>query len=442
MARKSPFAAWGEVGRMCARTPNMGALMLSGAIASLAAGILSPVMPLFLRDRGVSFSGLGFIFSIGAAAPVLLQPIVGWLADRFGRRIMVVGTSFVLSLLLPIYIFIRDVNGFAVIQAARAAVNSSGSPATNAMLGDIMPARGRATLFGVYGSLQNLAYVAALFGSGYLLRLGADFNAAFYGSSVLFLGSSVILLFGVRETMPAGAMEGADGAVGAPTAGGAAAAGRAGPRRPQTSYRKAFHDIAARLRYVAGNRTLLGLLVLRFWFGLGLGGFPIYLPLLARECGAPQEAIGPIVATAWLTFALMQPVGGQLSDRRPGRRLPLLFLGLGILIVNGAALAMVRGLVWVVLLWAATGIGDGLFRPGYSALVVDILPPAQRGSYFGIVGGVATMAGVISPLVCGALATKFGVQAAFYIAPVSWAFAIAALTVMARKARGKAVETA
>ena len=437
MTRKPRLTAWAEVARMCVRIPNMGPLILSSVMASLAAGVLSPVMPLFLRDRGITFAGLGLIFSLGAAAPVLLQPIVGWLADRVGRRIMVVGTSFVLSLLLPIYVFIRDVTGFAVIQAARSAVNTSSSPATSAMLGDIIPATDRATLFGVYGSVQTLAYVVALFASGYLLRLGADFNAAFYGSSALFLLSSFVLLFGVRETMsPAGA--------GAPAAGSSAGAttvtgaGEAKHQRAAGGYLPALADIRNRVRAVFSDRTLLGLVLLRFWFQLGLGGFPIYLPLLAQECGAPREMIGPIVATAWLTFAVMQPIGGRLSDRHRERRLPLMYLGIVLLIINGAALAAARGLLWVVLLWACTGIGDGLFRPGFSALVVDTVPAAQRGSYFGVVGSASTLAGVISPLVCGALAAAGGIQAAFYIAPVSWVLGIASLLLLVRRTGARA----
>ncbi|MCL6450874.1 MAG: MFS transporter [Acetobacteraceae bacterium] len=379
-------------------SPNLGVLLSAGIVSWLAAGILSPVLPLFLRSKGISFQGLGYIFSAAAVMPVLLQPLMGWLADRVGRRIMIVSTSFFISLVLPVYAFLSSVKGFAVVHAARVAVATSSMPAINAMMGDVTPAASRATVFGVYGSFQTLAYVVALFGSGLLLKAGLGYSVAFYVSSGLFLVSSLVLLVWLRETVglsaPAGAADGG--------AGLRVEAARPRPRLP----------LVESLRLVLGSRSLTGLMLLQFCFGFSLAAFPAYIPLHAERLGAEREWIGGIVATAWLTYALMQPLGGRTSDRLR-RRKGLLLLGLGLIFLSVLLLGLARSLWPMIVFWAATGIGDGLYRPGYSALIVDLVPAQARGRYFGAVGAAMTLAGVLAPLLYGFLADRCGIPSAF-----------------------------
>src|SRR6202165_4774152 len=76
-------------------------------VSGTGIGSLLPILPLFLRERGASYSLVGVIVGAALAAQAVGQWPAGWLAERIGRReMMVVGLSVAaagsLVLLLPL----------------------------------------------------------------------------------------------------------------------------------------------------------------------------------------------------------------------------------------------------------------------------------------------------------------------------------------------------
>lgn len=67
---------------------NYDILIITGifATASMAAGILSPIWPIYIVQLGATMTELGLIFAASNTAAALLQIPSGWLSDRFGRR--------------------------------------------------------------------------------------------------------------------------------------------------------------------------------------------------------------------------------------------------------------------------------------------------------------------------------------------------------------------
>jgi DHA1 family multidrug resistance protein-like MFS transporter len=61
-------------------------LLLSVFIALLGIGIIVPVMPIFARELGASGLGLGMIIAAFSVTRGILQPVVGNLSDRWGRK--------------------------------------------------------------------------------------------------------------------------------------------------------------------------------------------------------------------------------------------------------------------------------------------------------------------------------------------------------------------
>ncbi len=61
-------------------------LLLSVFIALLGIGIIIPVMPVFATELGAGGFSLGMIIASFSISRGLLQPIVGNLSDRWGRK--------------------------------------------------------------------------------------------------------------------------------------------------------------------------------------------------------------------------------------------------------------------------------------------------------------------------------------------------------------------
>jgi MFS family permease len=141
-------ASGGSSGLTMAFTGIFAATMLN----LLAVGALLPVLPLYVRGPlGEGDLMVGVVIGAYAITGVAFRPVAGYLADRRGRRLVVVLGSIVSAaagalLFLPL--------GLAAVLASRLALGAGeGSVFTagSAWVADIAPAESRARLIGIYG---------------------------------------------------------------------------------------------------------------------------------------------------------------------------------------------------------------------------------------------------------------------------------------------------
>lgn len=409
---------------LLSKSTNIPVLLLASAISMIGAGFLNPVFPIYFMEQGISFIGLGVIFSAASACPLLLKPLIGHISDIYGRRKLIVGFSFTVSLLTPLYLFVRNVIGLALVHSSRTVLSGSAQPAYNAMLGDVAPKEGRATLFGVYSSVQSIVYVAALLCGGAILAWGMEIKELFYITTVCFVGSSIVLALFLKETLEVDKKPSEDKDKDEKTANHVV----------QDPRLKKF---VTGVRAMATQKSSLGLMLYAFFFAFALGVYPVYIPLFVTKVfSAKIELVFPIVAVSWITFAVVQPFGGRLSDRW-GKRKVFILVGLVLIVLFNFFMAVSPTLVWMVVFWGLIGVGDGMFRPVMSALIVDIVPPTRRGIYFGTIGSVGGLANILSPLVYGVVAQVYSMRWIFLI--TSAFYALAMLTVALFITEGKVI---
>lgn len=129
----------------------------------------------------------------------------------------------------------------------------------------------------------------------------------------------------------------------------------------------------------------------------------IAAPLLKKDLGLGDVALGTVFSAFVLGYALTQPIAGRLADRLGGYRL----IAIGILwwSVLTAATAMIPtglaagfGLLLAVRL--LLGIGEAVIFPASNRLVASWVPSAERGLANGLIfAGVGVGAGVAPPLI-------------------------------------------
>src|SRR4051812_3325314 len=148
-------------------------------------------------------------------------------------------------------------------------------------------------------------------------------------------------------------------------------------------------------------------------------GFGIIIPvapfLISRYVSDPGQAG---ILLGWLTsiYAICQflsaPALGALSDKY-GRRSILLICILGTAV--GYLLLGIGGALWVLFLGR---IIDGITGANMSvsfAFIADVIPPGQRGKFFGMMGAIMGIGFIVGPAIGGVLA-RFGVEVPFYAA--------------------------
>ncbi len=391
---------------------NLRVLLFSGLLGTLASGLLNPVLPVFLSSRGLDLQGIGVVFTLASVLPIFAQPVLGALSDRFGRKRFVVGLSLGTSLLVPMLGLTANAVALAAVLSLKLLMVRSASPVSSAMVADFAPPRQRATVFALLDSASNLTFVAALVASSAAVRW-LSVERVFFLAGALFLGGSLVL-FGLRETEAPPRTE--------------------GQPRAAEALRLAVRGLVAPLEYMRRFPALSGLFVFQFFFSFALNLYPIYVPLYATRLGAPQEWVGPLIATSWLVFAFVQPVGGRLSDGL-SRRGGLITAGLVGLVVLSLSMGAVGGLpapyalAALALTWALLAVPDGLFRPSLPALFAEVCPREERGRFMGALAACASLAQMVAPVTYGFLAQHLSLRAAFFLS--SGAF-LAALAGMAR----------
>lgn len=172
-----------------------------GAIVALVAasyGTVVSFVPLLMAASGISASRIGVVFGVSAAASLLILPYAGHLADRAGRRAVMMVTLVVYAGAIVSLGFAR---GFWPILAATGLMFVSrwaSDPAMVALLSDVVPrgALGRAQ------GLHVIAFDVGLVSGPTLAGIIWDFAGAggtFSFAALLAAGAFVVAWRGVRE---------------------------------------------------------------------------------------------------------------------------------------------------------------------------------------------------------------------------------------------------
>jgi MFS family permease len=387
----TPVAGGGPRPRLL--TPALVTLIASGLCYSTAVGVMIPVLPLFVTDElGATATAVGVAVGLFSATALLLKPLAGRAADRWGRRALLVAGSALFTVVVAGHLLVSEYWALVLLRVLLGAAEAVTFVAGVAALTDLAPPErlGEAISYDSVGLFVGIATGPAI--GEWLIGQGG-FPAAWAGA--VALGGVATLLATLLPALPAQAVPG---------------------DRVRLAWRPLVAPGAA---FVAGV--------------LGAAGFLGFVALHARDIGMAGAGgalftFGAVVVGCRLVFA-------TTADRVPAARLS------GVALAAGAAgLAVVAA--WQepagVLLGAALlGLSSAFLTPAFYRVLMTRVPAAQRGSgaaAFGIMVDLGLGGG---PLLFGLIAGRSSITAAF-AAGAALALIAAILTLRAA-ARGPAL---
>jgi len=122
---------------------------------------------------------------------------------------------------------------------------------------------------------------------------------------------------------------------------------------------------------------------------------------------------------AWITTAYLVastvfvPIAGKLSDIF-GRK-PILLVGMLVFLLGSLLCGLATSTTTLVIFRAIQGAGSAALFTTAFAVVADLFPPAERGKYTGLFGGVFGLSSVIGPLAGGFITDQLGWHWAFFV---------------------------
>jgi DHA1 family tetracycline resistance protein-like MFS transporter len=319
-------------------------------------GIVMPVFARRLDELGAGVAALGFMTMAFALAQFALAPFMGNLADRFGRRpLVLLALAGVLATNIA-YLLTASVESYIVTRFLQGALGAGLLPASIAVVGDNFPAekRGRwaGLLMGSYGA--GFIFGPALGGALYD-RLG--FVAPFGVSAGMALVGLLLAAVLVPETRPP-IVQSED-----------SKKGSAQERRP---------TLASVPR------------PLRVFFALLALDFTVFFAFVEPEMvfyfydrlGFSTTQFGLLVGGYGLAMVAGQTTLGGQSDRFWRR--PTIATGFALNAVFYLGLTSFDRFGLLLLLALSAGLGNALATPALSASYLDITEERHRSSVLGI----------------------------------------------------------
>ncbi len=168
-------------------------VLLSVFIALLGVGIIIPVMPVFATELGASGLALGMIIAVFSVTRGVLQPLIGNLSDRLGRKRFLVAGLFVYGLVGLLIPQAGSVFHLLLIRGFQGVGSAMIVPIGMAYMSILAPPGHE----GRYQSYLNVAIFCGIGCGPVIGGIAADllgFESVFYLMAVLSFGAFILVL--------------------------------------------------------------------------------------------------------------------------------------------------------------------------------------------------------------------------------------------------------
>lgn len=378
---------WGAYGRL-----PLAVLALLGLVEGIERRVLPAVLSLVQDDLGFTDLQAGLLDTAIIVAALLVAIPAGLLADRVDRRRFIAGTFVVWSAAVALTGSVRSYGQLLGMRAVLGAGDAINDPAAQSLLADYYPPERRGRVYGVHR-------VTPVVGAAVGLGVGAALGAAFgWRTAVVVLAVpgllTALLVWRLREP-PRGASELIAAAV--------------APALPVRQALRAVVSIPSLRALILATALTSGTLsAVAFW---GVVFFQ-------RAAGLSLAEAGAVAGVPVLFGALVGSLaGGWLVDRLRARvagaalLVAAVFTSLGSLLFTLSFLDDVPLLVRLPLQGVSVGLLVGSL-PATTALTSEVVPPALRGTAFGVLKLSSNVLAALFPPVVGLIADMNQVVAA------------------------------
>lgn len=370
----------GEQGELQKRAAFIA--MTVSALISIGVSSIAPVLPTLGRVFELDKLGLSLLITAFTLPGLVLLPLVGFVADNYGRRIVMIPSLLGFAISGAACAFASNYETLMVLRAIQGMCAAPFGMLGATILGDFFTGAKLARMVGFNGTVINVALALTPAIGGML--------ALIHWKTIFILPLIALLPWASALKLPKGTSF---------------------KRMPMGAYFKS-------LFHILYNRKTAMLLLLGF-FNL----FMIYGPILSSystyadgKFMTPPHIIGYILATMSISAAATSSMTGKWLATNTPRK--LLFIGQ---CLYALALFIVPfmpnqwALVVPVMLF---GTGNGMCATTVISSIVQQAPKEQRGSLMSVYGLTLAVAMTFAPIFCGIIGSVFGADAIYIAAGI------------------------
>ncbi|MDQ0197890.1 MFS transporter [Neobacillus ginsengisoli] len=365
---------------------NLWVLWIGVFFVSASFSMVIPFLPIFLLQIGVHkntemWSGL--LFSSAFFAGAISSPFWGRVADKYGRKPMIIRAGFVLFIIYTLMSFVTNPYEILVLRIMQGLL-SGFIPGSIALIGTNTPSDkvGYALSMISTGTASG-GIVGPLLGGGIAHLVGN--RLAFASAGFIVLIATLLIIFWVKEEN----------------------------FTPSKDHGSVKNDVKAAWK----NQPLMMVLVLTVVTTCSLMTIEPILPLYIVKLGGSSDKAsliaGIVFSLPGIASAIFAPYWGRWADKVGFQRVLVLgLLGGGI----GTLAQILFSEIWgfSIIRFVFGAFFCGVF-PALNGLVVKSTPDDFRGRAFGLNQTANQIGGMIGPMIGGYIGGVFPVQIVFIV---------------------------
>lgn len=347
------------------------AITLSGIMGN---SLIAPVLPDLLAELAIDDRGAGFVIAAVALPGIVVAPLIGFLADRLGRRAVIVPC---LALFGVAGLGVAAAPSFAVLLAARILQGVGAAGLINlavVIIGDHWSGRRRTELLGRNTAMLTVGLASFPLVSGVLAELTT------WRVALLPQGLALLVALWAWAVLD--------------------------PVRPESvpALREQLSGVGEVVRRPTIVTTLfVGVVLFVLIFGLFLATLPLHLE---REFGLGAGSRGLMLSIPAVTASLVAFNLGRLTDAFSTRR--VMIASATLYAVSFALMGVAPMIALLVLAVALYGVGEGALIPILQDVAVSEAPDQHRGGVVAVWVAAVRFGQTIGPLIAAGVLAATG----------------------------------
>lgn len=365
-------------------------IMVATLIDLMGLFLIFPFFSLYFTEKfGVSLTKAGLIYAIWAVAGMGGHILGGALADRFGRKYIVVA-GMIFSALSSVALALAPNFTWVYITAAIGGLLSrSAGPAQSAMIADLLPEEKLTEGYAIWRVVSNVAFAIGPAIGG--LFAGISFALLFYIDAATSIITAIFIALTLRETQSHSAA--------------------------QKTSRQSFTQVFSGYTQVLKDHTLLILIVLSGLVGLVYWQWYFSVPVFMRDVhNMPSQVYGAMMSISGMIVVFIQlPLTRKL---RPYSQWLIMAIGCLLFGIGFGLFAFVSGYILFMFAFVIITFGEMIIFPTRDAIVAQLAPEELRGRYMAAAAFGFSIPNMIAPTLGGLLLDSADPNLLWYLAGI------------------------
>jgi len=365
------------------KNPNLHIIFLITLMAVMGVASITPAFPTIIRELHITPREIGLLITAFTIPGIFLTPIMGILADRYSRKVILVPMLMIFGIFGFLCTFTKDFETLIILRVFQGIGGASLGSINVTLIGDIFSGNQRATAMGYNSSVLSIGTAAYPAIGGAIAMAGWNYP---FVLPILALPVGLLVLYRLKNPEP-------------------------GPPKSMKEYLKSTWEKINQSK-VWGLFTI-NILIFVVLYGSILTYFPIYLE---QKFNSSSLVIGLVMTVMSLSTAITSTrIGYLVKSIKPKY---LLIGSFSIYAVSFVLYPLAPGWGLIIVAAVMAGLAHGVSIPVIQNLLVGMAPLQERAAFMSLNSMVLRIGQTLGPVFMGLVFTLFDIQTTFYAASI------------------------